>query len=156
MADIFNLTDTWNSSGTTFTSIKMNVTDTASAAGSLLQDLQVGGVSKYSVSKNGNLTCTDLYVAAGFTHLFNNANGVVLKHSSNNVLVADGNNGHNFQNLPLTNVKKISLNAGATAQAPINMAAGVAPTTPSNGDIWFDGTDLKMRIGGVTKTFTLT
>jgi hypothetical protein len=29
------------------------------------------------------------------------------------------------------------------------------PTSPNDGDIWFDGTNLKMRIGGVTRKFTL-
>lgn len=53
---INNLTETWNSSGTTFTGVKYNVTDTASAAASLLMDLQVGGVSKLSVEKTGALT----------------------------------------------------------------------------------------------------
>jgi hypothetical protein len=46
----------WTDSGTTYTAIKMNVQDTASAAGSLLMDLQVGGVSKFKVSKGGDLT----------------------------------------------------------------------------------------------------
>jgi hypothetical protein len=50
---IYDLADTWNAAGTTFTAIKMNVTDTASAAGSLLMDLQVGGVSRFSVAKTG-------------------------------------------------------------------------------------------------------
>ncbi len=50
------LAATWNDVLTTFTAVKFNVTDTASAAGSLLQDLQVGGVSKYSVSKAGNVS----------------------------------------------------------------------------------------------------
>jgi hypothetical protein len=53
MAYIFDLSDQWNASGTTFTAIKMNVTDSASAAASLLMDLQVGGVSQFSVSKAG-------------------------------------------------------------------------------------------------------
>jgi hypothetical protein len=56
MAYIYDIADTWNASGTTFTAIKMNVTDTASAAGSLLMDLQVGGVSKFSVDKAGVVT----------------------------------------------------------------------------------------------------
>lgn len=34
-------------------------------------------------------------------------------------------------------------------------ASGVAPTAPVNGDIWFDGTNLKIRVGGVTKTVTI-
>jgi hypothetical protein len=54
--NIYDLTDTWNNVAVTFASIKMNVTDTSSAAGSLLIDLQVGGVSKFSVRKDGVLT----------------------------------------------------------------------------------------------------
>lgn len=46
----------WDSAGTTFTGIKFDVTDTASAAGSLLMDLQVGGVSRFSVSKSGQVS----------------------------------------------------------------------------------------------------
>lgn len=49
--NIFDMADTWNDAGTTFTAIKMNVTDTSSAAASLLMDLQVGGTSKFKVSK---------------------------------------------------------------------------------------------------------
>jgi hypothetical protein len=49
----------------------------------------------------------------------------------------------------------LNIAASTTAKAQINLTNGVAPTSPNNGDIWFDGTDLKMRIGGVTKTFTL-
>ena len=56
MSYIYNLADTWNAGGTTFTAVKVNVTDTASAAGSLLMDLQVGGVSQFKVSKTGTIT----------------------------------------------------------------------------------------------------
>lgn len=54
------LSATWNDVLTTFTAVKYNVTDTASAAGSLLADLQIGGSSRFSVSKAGNVS------AAGF------------------------------------------------------------------------------------------
>ena len=47
------------------------------------------------------------------------------------------------------------LGAATTAKASLRIPSGTAPTSPVNGDIWFDGTDIKMRIGGVTKTFTL-
>jgi hypothetical protein len=50
------LAATWNNALTTFKARVFNVTDTASAAGSLLDDLQVGGVSKWSVRKDGVLT----------------------------------------------------------------------------------------------------
>lgn len=49
------LSATWNDALTTFTAIKFNVTDTASAAGSLLLDLQVGGTSQLKVEKDGGL-----------------------------------------------------------------------------------------------------
>jgi hypothetical protein len=54
--NIYDMVDTWNAGATTFTAIRMNVTDTASAAGSLLMDLQVGGTSRFSVSKTGIIT----------------------------------------------------------------------------------------------------
>jgi len=54
--NIFDMTDTWNAGATTFTAVKMNVTDTASGSGSLLVDLQVGGSSKFSVTKAGAVT----------------------------------------------------------------------------------------------------
>lgn len=51
---------TWNNVATTFTGIKLNVTNTASAAASLLIDLQVDAVSKFKVRKDGLAT----YLAA--------------------------------------------------------------------------------------------
>lgn len=51
-----DLAKTWNNGAVDFTAIKMNVTDTASGSGSLLLDLQVGGASKFKVSKGGSLT----------------------------------------------------------------------------------------------------
>ncbi len=51
---MINLAGTWNTSGTP-SAIKLNITDTASDAASLLIDLQVGGTSKMSVDKAGRL-----------------------------------------------------------------------------------------------------
>ena len=52
---IYDLTDTWNAAGTVFTAIKMDVTDTASAAGSKLIDLQIGGSTFFNVDKSGQV-----------------------------------------------------------------------------------------------------
>lgn len=49
------ITQTWNAAGTTFTPFLVNVTDTASAVGSLLADFQVGGTTKFSVNKVGTI-----------------------------------------------------------------------------------------------------
>jgi len=52
---VIDAAQTWNAVGTTFTGLKFNATDTASAAGSLLIDLQVGGTSRFSFVKSGNM-----------------------------------------------------------------------------------------------------
>jgi len=55
-APLLDLASTWNNVAVTFTGVKLNVTDTASAAASNLLDLQVGAVSKFGVAKSGALT----------------------------------------------------------------------------------------------------
>jgi len=62
-----DLSGTWNTTGTP-TLIKANVTDTASNANSLLMDLQVGGSSRVSISKNAKLSITGVAGVGG--HLF--------------------------------------------------------------------------------------
>ena len=52
-------TQTWSNVATTFTAVKMDVTDTASASASLLMDLQVGSSSKFSVGKTGNVKASN-------------------------------------------------------------------------------------------------
>ena len=47
-------TATWNNVAVTFTGWLLNVTDTTSAAASLLADFQIGGTSRFSVGKSGN------------------------------------------------------------------------------------------------------
>lgn len=47
------LLQTWNNAAVPFTGQLSNITDTASAAGSLLRDSQVGGVSKHALRKDG-------------------------------------------------------------------------------------------------------
>ena len=75
MANIYDMSDTWNDSGTTFTAIKMDVTDTDSASDSLLMDLQVDGTSKFSVDKGGNLTITPDGSGSGSGLIFGNFGG---------------------------------------------------------------------------------
>lgn len=67
MADqnINNMTVVWNSGGTTFNAIKMNVTDTASAIASALLLLQVGGSDKFKVGKDGSITAAGALAVTG-------------------------------------------------------------------------------------------
>lgn len=48
------------------------------------------------------------------------------------------------------------ISASTTAHASLRLRAGTAPTSPNDGDIWYDGTNIKIRVGGTTKTFTIT
>lgn len=52
---VLDLSQTWNNAGVTFTGLKFNVTNTASAAASLIADFQVGGVSALSVTGGGKV-----------------------------------------------------------------------------------------------------
>jgi len=57
--NIYDMADTWNDAGTTFTAIKMTVTDTSSASGSLLLDLQHGAsgseASVFNIATSGQI-----------------------------------------------------------------------------------------------------
>lgn len=70
--NIYDLSDTWNNAPTVFTSVKMNVTDTASDASSLLLDLQVGGVSKFNVDKDGIVTTGNGTLISDMSETWNN------------------------------------------------------------------------------------
>jgi hypothetical protein len=64
------ITQTWNNASVAFTGIKENIIDTNSSAGSLLIDLQVGGISKFSVLKSGVTNVANLnagYIAGTLT-----------------------------------------------------------------------------------------
>lgn len=63
---VFDMTQTWNSGAVTFSGLKLNITDTASAAASLLMDLQVGGSSKFTVQKDGAVSGTTFDLLSGF------------------------------------------------------------------------------------------
>lgn len=59
---VLNLSQTWNAGAVTFTGLRFNATDTASAAASLLLDIGTGGgsyVSRFSVSKAGFVNIPD-------------------------------------------------------------------------------------------------
>jgi hypothetical protein len=54
-APVLDLAQTWNASGTTFTGLRFNVTNTASATASNLLDIQVGGTTRMMLKRDGVL-----------------------------------------------------------------------------------------------------
>lgn len=106
----------------------MDVTETSVGSGlKNLADWRVGGVSKFSVDNTGNTRM---------------GNGVITNGWSGFTVA--------------TPTSLVDVAGSQTARSSIRIRSGVAPTTPNDGDIWYDGTNLKMQIAGVTKTFTLT
>jgi hypothetical protein len=85
--NIYDMVDTWNAGATTFTAIRMNVTDTASAAGSLLMDLQVGGVSQFYVRKDGFTRSAQNIEAAGGNFVGSTDTGGLFLGSSSDAVI---------------------------------------------------------------------
>lgn len=46
--------------------------------------------------------------------------------------------------------------ASSSARAGLRISSGSAPSSPVDGDLWYDGTNLKFRAGGTTRTITWT
>ena len=46
--------------------------------------------------------------------------------------------------------------ASSTSRAGVRIPSGTAPSSPVDGDLWYDGTNLKFRNGGTTRTITWT
>lgn len=73
-SNLVDLAATWNTSGTP-TGFKLNITDTASNAASLLADLQVGGTSKFNIGKSGLITQALSADVSGFASTGYNVTG---------------------------------------------------------------------------------
>ncbi len=84
---VLSLAQTWNAGGVTFTGLKFNATDTASAAPSILLDLQVGGVSVFSVGKTGGFS-----TSASSMGIYNNSAAIYMGGSGDVVLARDAAN----------------------------------------------------------------
>ena len=88
-----------------------------------------------------------------FTGQHNNAEVDYFYASNSGMQIATG--GLGIGNAPSSTAwQKIA--AGTTAKSQINFVPSTAPTSPNDGDFWYDGTNVKIRVGGTTKTFTLT
>ena len=73
----FSTTLEWNNAATTFTGLKLNVTDTASAADSKLLVLQVNGTSKITASNEGSVPTLD-FLGGGTIFVDKNSTNVIL------------------------------------------------------------------------------
>jgi hypothetical protein len=100
MANIYDMFDNWTNGSTTYTAIKMSVTDTTSSLTSALMNLQIGGVSKFFIKKDGSVGLSTTTPAATL-----DINGTFATRSANIALV----NGLNSNvNTPVTALFRIT------------------------------------------------
>lgn len=125
-APVLNMSQTWNAGGVTFTGLKYNATDTASAAASLLMDLQVGNASVLSVTKAGRVNG-----AAATPGYFNPNNGAGSTIGFSNNYIAIGNseivfNGSNHRLLNTAATFNWNNDLFLTRRAAANLRLGAA------------------------------
>lgn len=93
-APVIDATQTWNASGTTFTGQKLNVTDTASASGSMLFDYQVGGSTRFKAavgnSRDSVLTITSPTQHADLNLVGSDRSGLLRSAGGGNGLAITG------------------------------------------------------------------
>jgi hypothetical protein len=149
MSNIYNLTDTWNAAGTTFTAIKMNVTDTASAAGSRLIDLQVAGSSRLYLDKSGALVVSGPVTASSLTL----SSALALSSGGTGATTAAGARVSILPALATNGGKVLAVNAGATDVEWITLAGGGSVTSVNAAG---GSTGLTFSGGPITSSGTLT
>lgn len=96
-------TATWNNAAVTFTHWKTNIIDTTSNSASLLLDLQVGGVSQFSVTKGGlvsssTFSASNRYTLASSGDIFWTSRSNILSPADGQILLRN-NAGTDFSRL---------------------------------------------------------
>jgi lysophospholipase L1-like esterase len=141
---------------------KLFVNDTSSTPGRAF--MWVTGTSSASSGIQSALALTPTWNETGtagnnslFISAYSQSEGSGLRYliraGSNSA--ADGSGTHTDK-FTVSKNGRVVVGAATTSNSSLNIPVGVAPAVPTDGDIWYDGTNLRMRIGGTTKTFTLT
>jgi hypothetical protein len=145
---VADLVAVWNNVATTFSAIKMDVTDTASAAGSMLLNLLVGGAARFQVTKAGNTTAagsirsTSPSAGIGYatgaggaeTQLTSKATGVTLDKICGTITMHNATLAHQTpvaftltnSAIEATDVVAVCVKSGGTAGAYLVSAGAVA------------------------------
>jgi hypothetical protein len=128
-------TATWNNAGTTFINFSSNVTNTASAAGSLLARWQVGGADVFTLRVDGGSTAPFFRADATGNFQFNTRS--LISSSANGVLLLTNNTGASFDRLQFgvasTAWPSIApVSTGGAAQGIIILRGDGSPQTQAN------------------------
>lgn len=140
--------------GATSLSLRNNANNADNVLVSDAGNITVRGTATLTGGIAGTLTLTTASskIVPGATSLVfrNNAD------SANNLSINDAGLIATRGGFSITAAGLVGFVQGSTAGASFNVPAGVAPTSPVDGDFWYDGTNVKFRVGITTKTFTLT
>jgi hypothetical protein len=147
-AAVGDLVNVWNNVATTFSAIKLDVTDTASAAGSFLLNLLVGGAARFQVTKAGAVTAAGLVkstsdsggigyatgAGGAVTQLTSKATGVTLDKICGTITMHNATLAHQTpvaftltnSAIEATDVVAVCVKSGGTAGAYLVSAGAVA------------------------------
>lgn len=142
-APVLDLSQSWNASGATFTGIKFNVTSDVSALGSLLMDLQVGGTSKFSVNKAGNVNLSGVNLSGSFTFTNQNRNTISTSGSTSRALTINFTGSANIYSGDINSGNQEYLFFGASVQTGIYDSNGVFSVNCSTGSIRLGASSIK-------------
>jgi len=156
--NINDMTDLWNTGGTVYSAIKMNVTNAASAAASKLLQLQVGGVDRFTVDKNGNIVAAGTIATIGIV-----TSGASVPSADDSASL--GTSGTGWSDLFLSTGGVVNFGAGdvtithsanalafAGASGGYSFDAGIRPAANDGAQLGTSGTawgDLFLATGGV-------
>jgi hypothetical protein len=142
----------WNNSAS-FLIVTGSISSIQAAATSPMLVLGANGVAIENTTYNGTNVARTL-VFGGFTFTTQTATNFV--NFINGAVEAgrfvNGKLGIGGQTAPTAS---LSIGANTTASAQINLASGSTVSSPKNGDIWFDGANLNMQIGGSTTVLNI-
>ena len=139
-----SVTQTWNNAGVTFTGIQANITDTASAFGSLLMDLQVGGTSFFRVRKNG-----DVIINGGFNCVQNSTLDGIISRQASMYGGSDSSGTWIFQNSNFNNFNMLKLGGTSSSFPSLKRSSSILQVRLAD-DSGYTTLDAQLRLQGTT------
>ena len=133
--------------------LDVNSTITASTAtvNSLFAGDTFGVELTANPSENASLQYNGVQVQNAIGSMLVTASGLTFPNSSTQTVAFPGFTGYAAL-AGATFTGEVSTPASTTSSAGLSILPGTAPTSPVNGEFWNTGTDLQVRLGGVTET----
>lgn len=117
------------------------------AAGTLDIDSTTGGALELNLN-GARVGLMSADSSTQFTIGATAASGVLfLKSNNSTTITLDASNNSTFTGQAI-------FAASTTTKSGISMTTGTAPTSPADGNFWYDGTNLKFRNGATSRTIT--